>query len=217
MDRRHFIRSGAMFVGAAMLAGRVEPTEIRRLATTAGRSDGGLQAIRILGIGGAGCNVVEQLSDRHDLPRPLRVGRIGETRPLELRLDGDLDAGLSGVDLERLSMAVASAELTIVVAGLGGATGSYVAPRLAVQARRSGGRCVEVYCLPLSCEGEERQARSLRVLTGHDRATDQVRLFSHDESQADAPLAVILARTNAAMTAAVITALSEFHNAKQQP
>lgn len=194
-----------MIFGGTMLAGRGESSVT---STAEPYGCGCVSAVRILGIGGAGCNVVEQFCGHPDLPRPLRIGRTGEGRPLDLRLGSDLDAGLSNDDRGRLALAVASAELTIVVAGLGGNTGSYVAPYVATLARRSGGRCVQVYCLPFSFEGEERRARSLRVLTEHNRAVDQLRIFSHDERLQDLPFDVILARTDAAMVSAVRTVVS---------
>lgn len=215
MNRRHFIRSGLMLAGGTMLAG-VSAVMGRSSASAAAESDGHLHDVCVLGIGGAGCNVVEQISGHRDSPRTLRLGRKGEARPLDLELGEDLDADLSSGDFGKLSSAIASAGLTIVVAGLGGHTGSYVAPHVATEARRRGGRCVEVYCLPFSFEGEERWARSLRVLTERAPVADQARILSHDEELEDVALDVILARTDAAMAAAVVAAVTDYRAADRR-
>lgn len=214
MDRRYFIQSSSALAAAAALTGWISPLEASLPTTAEGRDGFGLhQSVLILGIGGAGCNVVEQLSGRPGIPRPQRVGRMEETRPLDLRLTGSTDSELCGDDAELLSRAVASAELTIVVAGLGGSTGNYVAPYVVEQAKLHGGRCVEVYCLPFSFEGNERHMRSHRALARRFRVADQARIFAHDESLADAPLDHILAHTDSAMVDAVLEALSDYRSA----
>lgn len=213
LDRRHFIQSSTALAGAAALTGWISPLEaIPPLADEATAGLGIKQSVAILGIGGAGCNVVEQLSGRPGIPRPQRVGRMEETRPLDLRLTGSADSELCGNDGELLARAVASADLTIVVAGLGGNTGSYVAPYVVEQAKLHGGRCVEVYCLPFSFEGNERHMRTNRALARRFRTAEQARIFSHDERLADAPLDQILAHTDSAMVDAVLEALSGYHS-----
>lgn len=215
MDRRYFMQSSTALAAAAALPGWISPVEARPPMTAEGRDGfGKQQPVLILGIGGAGCNVAEQLSGRPGIPRPQRVGRMEETRPLDLRLTGSADSGLCGDAAELLTRAVASAELTIVVAGLGGNTGSYVAPYVVEQAKRYGGRCIEVYCLPFSFEGGERHIRSHRALARRFRVADQALIFSHDESLADAPLDHILAHTDAAMVDAVLEALSDYRSAR---
>lgn len=215
MNRRYFMTSSSALAAAAALTGGISPLEASA-PIPAERRDGfgKQQPVLILGIGGAGCNVVEQLSGRPDVPHPLRVGRIEEKRPLDLRLAGSADSELSRDDAELLSRATASAELTIVVAGLGGNTGSHVAPYVVEQAKLHGQRCVEVYCLPFSFEDEERRLRSHRTLARRFRAADQARIFSHDESLADAPLDHILAHTDSSMIYAVLEALSDYRSAR---
>lgn len=140
------------------------------------------------------------------MPHPLRVGRIEETRELYLRLASTDFSKLCLEDTELISQAVAGAQLTIIVAGLGGATGSCVAPYVLKQAKRHGGECIAVYCRPFSFEGQARRMSAVRAvasswsLIGRER----VSVFGHDERSAETTFGEILAYTDARMITSIV-------------
>lgn len=207
MDRRSFIQSSTALAGATALTGWTSPLEATPSTTTGGRTGcSNWQPVKILGVGGAGCNIVNRLSDLRSMPRPLRIGRIEETRELDLRLVSTDLSELCLEDTELISRAVAGAQLTIVVAGLGGATGSRVAPFVLKQAKRHGGECIAVYCRPFSFEGWKRWMPAIGAIAstwsaiGRDRILD----CAHDESIPEATFGEILACTNARMITAIV-------------
>lgn len=207
MNRRRFIQSSTALTGAVALAGWTSSLQASPSATALERT--GLtswQAVQILGVGGAGCNIVDQLPALRRMPRALRIGRIEETRELDLRLVSTDLSELCPEDTELISQAVAGAQLTIVVAGLGGATGSCIAPYFLKQAKRHGGECIAVYCQPFSFEGWTRWMLAIGAIASTWSAIGRERIldFGHDENTPDATLSETLACTDARMITAVV-------------
>ena len=122
--------------------------------------------IVVAGCGGAGCNVVSQVYEK-DLPgvETLAVntdqGSLERTRA-DVRIllaqgvsvDGDPMLAAYAAEASRdLLQSAATADIVFLVAGLGGATGTGVAPVLASAAKEAGAHTVAVAILPFSVEG----------------------------------------------------------------
>ncbi|MBR5523580.1 MAG: hypothetical protein IKV82_08970 [Akkermansia sp.] len=156
------------------------------------------EGIAIVGIGGAGANILQCFgSSSADNVRLCtmsldeRVGRAcGNVHFLQL--GSGMNRGLgSGGDPEVGRMAAQeSAEaireflkgtrLLVLVAGLGGGTGSGAAPVLADMAREAGMFLVSVVLMPFAFEGHRRREQADRALEEVARLSDIVYCFEND-------------------------------------
>ena len=120
----------------------------------------------MVGVGSAGCRITNQLSmenkllehlvylscDEEDLAPITRGDRIlidvtqrGKTSPYVVR-------GLAGVKLPEIRNALSDSKIVFVIAGLGGAVGSGIAPLVAREASRSGAVTVAILVMPYNFE-----------------------------------------------------------------
>lgn len=157
-----------------------------------------MNRMRIIGIGQAGGNALDQLvlhgAGAHDLllidtdqqtidgsvvPDKILLGKEF-TRGLGCGGDTELAHQLSEQEESVLLKAIADYDFLVIVAGLGGGTGGGVAPYLVSLAQKQKIPSVVVTTLPFSFEGQRRtrQARqSLRQLRAH---ADSVLVFAND-------------------------------------
>jgi cell division protein FtsZ len=134
--------------------------------------------IRLLGVGGAGCRVVESLQAgglagasfvaMNTDAAALRECRVTHQIQLGTRLTRGLGAGgdpeIGRAAVEDASDAIREvcrgAELVFVLAGMGGGTGTGAAPMAARLAREAGALVLGVVTLPFACEGTRRQRQA---------------------------------------------------------
>ena len=133
------------------------------------------RAILVVGVGGGGGNAVDRMVDV-GLPgvgfvavntdaQALRESRaevrlrIGDAVTRGLGAGGDPETGRRSAEenADRISKAVAGADLVFVTAGLGGGTGSGAAPIVAAKAREQGALTVAVVTKPFDFEGTPRR------------------------------------------------------------
>lgn len=156
------------------------------------------EGIAIVGIGGAGANILQCFgSSSADNVRLCtmsldeRVGRAcGNVQFLQL--GSGMNRGLgSGGDPEVGRMAAKESaaaireflkdtRLLVLVAGLGGGTGSGAAPVLADIAREAGMFLVSVVLMPFAFEGHRRREQADRALEEVSRLSDIVYCFEND-------------------------------------
>lgn len=156
------------------------------------------EGIAIVGIGGAGANILQCFgSSSADNVRLCtmsldeRVGRAcGNVQFLQL--GSGMNRGLgSGGDPEVGRMAARESaasirdflkdtRLLVLVAGLGGGTGSGAAPVLADLAREAGMFLVSVVLMPFAFEGQRRREQADRALEEISRLSDIVYCFEND-------------------------------------
>jgi cell division protein FtsZ len=148
--------------------------------------------ITVFGIGNAGCNAVVNLA-RNGMAGVRFVGvgtharLLGQSEiPEKLLLAGKLRRGLgAGGDPEQGRMAAASdlellrgycegADVVMLVAGLGGGTGSGATPEIAQLAKESGALVLGVVMLPFEWEGGRRQHQANEALQLIKARTDSV-------------------------------------------
>ncbi len=157
------------------------------------------EGIAIVGIGGAGAHILQCFSGSsannvrlYTLSPDERVGRSCGSNVEYVSLGGGFSHGLScGGDPSvgaraaqesraELQAMLKDARLLVMVAGLGGGTGSGVAPVLAQMARESGLFLVSVLVMPFAFEGERRRTQAEAALEEISRLSDIVFCFEND-------------------------------------
>ena len=155
--------------------------------------------IAIVGIGGAGANILQCFAGSsannvrlYTLSLDERVGRACGTNVEFVQLGGGMNHGLgSGGDpsvgtraaLEsraEIQAMMKDARLLVLVAGLGGGTGSGAAPVLAQLAREAGLFLVSVLVMPFSFEGKRRREQAELAREEVARLSDIVFCFEND-------------------------------------
>lgn len=135
-------------------------------------------AIRVLGVGGAGCNAVFQLASQSmpgvecvvmntDLAALQRMGAVravllGERSMHGLGAGGEPERGRAAAeeDAGTLRKLCEGIDLVFVVAGMGGGTGTGAAPVVARIAREAGALVIGIVVTPFDCEGIQRLRRA---------------------------------------------------------
>lgn len=130
--------------------------------------------IKIVGVGGTGCGIVTRLMRGPHLGVELIAVDTDWTRVRQsvahrkVELDGGVTRGLGSggaIDMARraaaacaaqLQEAIAGARLVVIVAAMGGGTGSGVAPLIADMAREAGAAALALVSLPVGFEGRRR-------------------------------------------------------------
>ncbi|HEY8837401.1 MAG TPA: cell division protein FtsZ, partial [Dehalococcoidia bacterium] len=134
----------------------------------------GLPPIKVVGVGGGGCNAVNRMIQEHifgvqfiavntdaqqlmhsDAPTKIR---IGDKLTRGLGVGGDPTIGLRAAEesREELREAIRGADMVFVTAGMGGGTGTGAAPVLAEVAKQEGALTIGVVTKPFGFEGSRR-------------------------------------------------------------
>jgi cell division protein FtsZ len=133
-------------------------------------------AIKVVGIGGAGCNAVDRMiqlgihgvefiainSDaqaltRSEAPRKILLG-AKLTRSLGTGGDPSVGAEAALESREQIRSALRGADMVFIAAGMGGGTGTGASPIVAQIAREDGALTVAVVTKPFAFEGTRRSA-----------------------------------------------------------
>lgn len=130
--------------------------------------------IRVIGIGGGGCNAVNRMveagltgvefyavnSDVQALRSALTENTVhiggGMTRGLGAGANPSLGREAADESREDLAMVLSDADLVFITAGMGGGTGTGAAPVIAELAREAGALTVAVVTKPFAFEGRKR-------------------------------------------------------------
>ncbi|MGH7737083.1 MAG: cell division protein FtsZ [Candidatus Tyrphobacter sp.] len=130
--------------------------------------------IRVIGIGGGGCNAVNRMveaglggvefyavnSDVQALRNALTENTVhiggGMTRGLGAGANPTLGREAAEESREDLSMVLSDADLIFITAGMGGGTGTGAAPVIAELAREAGALTIAVVTKPFAFEGRKR-------------------------------------------------------------
>src|SRR5439155_14791606 len=132
----------------------------------------GLPPIKVVGVGGGGCNAVNRMAAERipgvqliavntdaqalgDIDCDLQI-RIGDKLTKGLGAGGDPARGLRAAEESRdeLREAVRGAEMVFVTAGMGGGTGTGASPLVAEVAREAGALTIGVVTLAFNFEGK---------------------------------------------------------------
>ena len=156
------------------------------------------RTVTIFGVGTAGVTMTELMAkeDFHGA-KFVAVNADGaapvtatEMIQLEARLlrgmgtGGDPERGreLAEENLDRLKSACAGAEVVMIIAGLGGGTGSGASPVLAQVARESGALVLAFVTMPFNCEGNQRQRQAQQGLDQLRNLADGVICLPHQKA-----------------------------------
>lgn len=154
--------------------------------------------LKIVGVGGAGLHAVEHLARSGFTRAPLAAvhtdGRLLGQSSLETNVllgnqltrglkagDPDVGRAIAEGETERLEELCAEVDLLLLVTGLGGSTGSGVAPVLARVAREAGVLVLAVATLPFELEGRRRAEQAQKALRELRTASDAVILLPNQQ------------------------------------
>ncbi|EDY19751.1 cell division protein FtsZ [Chthoniobacter flavus Ellin428] len=166
--------------------------------------------IKVVGLGGAGGNVLDRLlldglhnaeliainTDAQALTASVveQKVQIGRTTTRGLGAGGDPELGYAAAEegVEEIRNAIEGAQLVFLCVGLGGGTGSGAARIVASLAREQKALVVAFATLPFAFEGRRRRAQADEALAALQRYSDVVIHFENDRmGDAVAPLAGI--------------------------
>ncbi len=147
----------------------------RRRESTMSADLNGIPAIKVVGVGGGGCNAVNRMieegvtdvqfvgvnTDAQALARctaPVRI-RVGDKLTKGLGVGGDPEKGERAAEESRDEVldAVRGAQMVFITAGMGGGTGTGASPTVAEAAREAGALTVGVVTKPFGFEGAKRR------------------------------------------------------------
>jgi cell division protein FtsZ len=150
----------------------------RREAMMSRSYSDGLPPIKVVGVGGGGCNAVNRMiaeqipgvqfvavnTDAQALqqsPAEVKI-RVGDKLTKGLGVGGDPGRGLRAAEESRdeLLEAVRGCEMVFVTAGMGGGTGTGASPLVAEVAKEAGALTIGVVTKPFSFEGAKRRAQA---------------------------------------------------------
>jgi cell division protein FtsZ len=152
-----------------------------RLAVELERGDASPAVIKVIGIGGGGCNAinrmiaagvrgVDYIACNTDLQALRKSGattkmQLGARLTKGLGAGADPDVGRNAAieDQEKLSQIVQGSDMVFLAAGLGGGTGSGAGPVIAKLAAESGALTVAVVTKPFDFEGKKRMRQAERA------------------------------------------------------
>jgi cell division protein FtsZ len=154
--------------------------------------------IKIVGVGGAGCNVLDRIvldglnkadliainTDVQGLASSVAAHKVqlGRTVTRGLGAGGDPELGYNAAyeSADEIRRALTDARMIFVCTGLGGGTGSGAAPAVAQVARESGSLVVVFATLPFAFEGKRRMAQAQEALAKLRENADAVICFEND-------------------------------------
>lgn len=154
--------------------------------------------IRIVGIGGAGLNVLDRIvldgmskahiiainTDEQSLSTSVATNKVqlgrSVTRGLGTGGDPDLGCEAANESVDEIERAFADAKMIFICTGLGGGTGSGAAPAVAQIARESGLPVVVFATLPFAFEGKRRMSQAQEALAKLREYADAVICFEND-------------------------------------
>lgn len=138
----------------------------------------GLPPIKVIGVGGGGCNAVNRMIAEHipgvqfvavntdaqalqNSPAEMKI-RIGDKLTKGLGVGGDPARGLRAAEesREELLESLRGAEMVFVTSGMGGGTGTGASPIVAEVAREAGALTIGVVTKPFSFEGAKRRQQA---------------------------------------------------------
>ena len=147
----------------------------------------------IVGIGNAGVTVLDLLSvENPGMKGLLVVNNDGESLTASIVADrltvpeGDLGDGFLAIDNE-FGNAVSGASAVLLCGGLGGETGSFLLPALAIRAKSAGLPTLACVGMPFSFEGKQKRELALDALEKLRTVCDGVAVIDNDQLSGGTP------------------------------
>ncbi|MGZ8900522.1 MAG: cell division protein FtsZ, partial [Limisphaerales bacterium] len=174
--------------------------------------------VRIIGVGGAGCNAVEHIAptelgclplaivhtharvlQQHTIPQRVLIG-TNRTHGLGSGGDADLGRVMAEEAASDLHDLVSNTDLLFIICGLGGGTGTGATPVLAKIAKQTGALVIVIAITPFEFEGARRTKQAHSGLQHLRSVADSVICLPNDKMAqlltAHATVVQTFARTN---------------------
>jgi len=180
--------------------------------------------IRVIGVGGGGCNTVDRMSevgihgaetyvvntDAQDLisvtaDEKILIGRK-LTRGLGSGSNPSVGEAAAQESLKELQDLLKDSDLVFITCGLGGGTGTGAAPIIAEIAKETKALTIAVVTLPFTVEGKKRMENALDGLAKLKKAADTIIVIPNDkilEIAPDLPVAAAFRVADEVLTNAV--------------
>ena len=158
-----------------------------------------LTKIKVVGVGGAGCNTIDRLTkakikhvelvsintDAQDLKKKnadFKL-RIGEklTKGLGAGMKPEIGRLSAKESIKQIEETLKDSDIIFLTAGLGGGTGSGAMPIIAEACKRSGAITVGIVTLPFSFEGKKRKKIALSSLEDTRKKVDTLVIIPNDK------------------------------------
>lgn len=158
----------------------------------------GLPPIKVIGVGGGGCNAVNRMvqariagvefvgvnTDAQALMRCEAASRIriGDRITRGLGVGGDPEKGRAAAEesREELKDTLKGTDMVFITAGMGGGTGTGAAPLVAQVARDAGALAIAVVTTPFAFEGARRRRQAEEGITGLKAEVDTLIVIPND-------------------------------------
>ena len=175
----------------------IDPQEGKEDAV-AGIDLDGLPPIKVVGVGGGGCNAVNRMVEARiqgvefvgintDTQALMRCDaesriRIGDRITRGLGVGGDPDRGRQAAEDSRdeIKEAIKDADMVFITAGMGGGTGTGAAPVIAQLAKDAGALTVAIVTRPFSFEGAKRKANADGGIANLQQEVDTLIVIPND-------------------------------------
>lgn len=155
--------------------------------------------IKVIGIGGAGCNTIFRLiaaniknvelisvnTDAQDLKKKdahvkLRIGEK-TTKGLGAGMKPEIGALSAKENFKEIDDLLKGADIIFLTAGLGGGTGSGATPVIAEMAKKNGILTIGVVTMPFSFEGKKRKKIAQNSLEELEKVIDTIVIIPNDK------------------------------------
>ncbi|WP_235070999.1 cell division protein FtsZ [Leptolyngbya sp. Heron Island J] len=172
------------------------------LSSTAMGSDivpGSMARIKVVGVGGGGCNAVSRMIDSGVAGIEFwalntdaqALTKATDANPLQLgqKLTRGLGAGgnpaigqkAAEESRDEISTAIEGADLVFITAGMGGGTGTGAAPVVAEAAKEAGALTIGVVTRPFTFEGRRRTSQSEEGIMALQESVDTLIIIPNDK------------------------------------
>lgn len=152
--------------------------------------------IKVIGVGGGGCNAVNymynqkiqgctfivantdsQALDKCDVPLKIKMGTLGAgTNPTEGR-----NAALNSQEAISQALFDGHTEMLFITAGMGGGTGTGAAPVIASMAKKKGILTVGVVTIPFKNQGNETMSKALDGISELEKNVDSLLIINNEK------------------------------------
>ncbi|MEA3295901.1 MAG: cell division protein FtsZ [Patescibacteria group bacterium] len=155
--------------------------------------------IKVVGIGGAGCNAVSRMmkcqiqgidllalnTDAQDIkhclaPQKLRIGKE-ITQGLGAGMNPEIGRKAAEENREEISELLKDSDMVFITCGLGGGTGSGASPVIAEIAKNQGALTIAIVTKPFSFEGKQRKAIAEKALENLKDKVDTLLIIENDK------------------------------------
>ncbi len=158
--------------------------------------------LHVIGVGGCGCNTIQHIAEQ-ELENVKTIAINTDERVLDdLKADRQMLIGKELTDgdgargdpkigkraaqqsEEQILKTIDESDMVVIVAGLGGGTGSGASKVIADLAKRNGKMVFTYAVMPFSAEGERRQKRAKNVLSHLSKLSHATTVFNNDKTLA---------------------------------